>query len=222
MFKACRLCGVLAAACGSLCVIDADTGSQHPLLPWPGGKPVDMSGLHNVIHVSDRLFSGSAPEGDAGFESLKQLGIKTILTVDGARPEVGRAKKFGMRCVHLPIGYDGVSQDQALKLAKAVRDLPGPIYVHCHHGKHRSSAAAAVILYCLDDSCSVAQAVDIMKRAGADPRYTGLWAAPKELRRPTAAELNSAPADFPEVAKIAALAEAMVRIDERWENLLAV
>ncbi len=29
------------------------------------------------------------------------------------------------------------------KTAKAVRDLPGKIYIHCHHGKHRSAAAAA-------------------------------------------------------------------------------
>src|SRR5215510_11511668 len=83
-----------------LWLVHADS---DPLLPQPGGKPVDMPGLHNVIHVADRLFSGGAPEGDAGFDSLKKLGIKTILSVDGARPEVARAKQHGMRYVHLPI-----------------------------------------------------------------------------------------------------------------------
>jgi len=193
-----------------------------PLLPQPGGKPVDMPGLHNVIHVADRLFSGGVPEGDAGFDSLKKLGIKTILSVDGARPEVARAKQSGMRYVHLPIGYDGVSQEQALKLAKAVRDLPGPVYLHCHHGKHRSPAAAAAIRICLDEQCTVAQAVEIMKRAGTDPHYAGLFAAPKNLRRLTERELDQASANFPEVAKIALFAEAMVQIDHRCENLVAV
>jgi protein tyrosine phosphatase (PTP) superfamily phosphohydrolase (DUF442 family) len=209
-----------AVACG-LCVA-AGTVTSEPALPQPGGKPVDMPGLHNVIHVFDTLYSSGGPEGDAGFESLKKLGIKTILSVDGARPDVARAKKFGMRYVHLPIGYDGVSQEQAVKLAKAVRDLPRPIVIHCHHGKHRSPGAAAAILYCLDDTCRVAQAVDVMKRAGTDPRYTGLFAAPKELRRLAPKDWDLVAAHFPEIAKVAALAEAMVRIDHRWENLLAV
>ena len=29
-------------------------------------------------------------------------------------------------------------------LARAARTLPGPIFVHCHHGMHRGPAAAAV------------------------------------------------------------------------------
>jgi protein tyrosine phosphatase (PTP) superfamily phosphohydrolase (DUF442 family) len=190
-----------------------------PVLPMPGGKPVDMPNLHNVIHVTDRLYSGGAPEGDAGFASLKLLGIKTIISVDGARPDVARANKAGMRYVHLPIGYDGVSQEQALKLAKAVRDLSGPLYIHCHHGKHRSPGAAAAILLCLDERCTVAQAVEVMKRGGTDPRYTGLYGAPKDLKRPTSRELNNLKVDFVETAKIPALAEAMVQIDHRWESL---
>jgi protein tyrosine phosphatase (PTP) superfamily phosphohydrolase (DUF442 family) len=185
----------------------------------PGGKPIDLPGLHNVIHVSDALYSGGSPDGDAGFDSLAQLGVKTVISVDGARPDVARAKKAGMRYVHLPIGYDGVSQEQALKLSKAVRDLPRPLYVHCHHGKHRSPGAAAAILMCLDPECTVAQAVDVMKRAGTDPRYAGLYAAPKELKRPTSRELDQLNVDFPETARIPAVAEAMVHIDRRWENL---
>lgn len=188
-------------------------------LPKPGGKPVEMPGLHNIIYVTEKLYSGGSPEDDAGFESLKQLGIKTILSVDGARPDVARAKKLGMRYVHLPMGYDGVTQEQAMKLAKAVRDLSGPIYIHCHHGKHRSPGAAAAIILCLDDNCTVGQAVDIMKRAGTDPRYTGLYAAPKELKRPTPEDLDRLRVEFPETARIHAMAEAMVHIDHHWENL---
>lgn len=196
--------------------------AEERSMPQPGGKPIDLSGLHNVIHVSDRLISGGSPEGDAGFESLKQLGIKSILSVDGARPDLMRAKKFNMRYVHLPIGYDGVSQEQATKLAKAVRDLPAPIYIHCHHGKHRSPGAAAAVQICLDDKCTVANAVEIMKRAGTDPRYAGLFAAPKELKRPTMEELDRFKVEFPETAEIPALAMAMVRIDERWEHLTLI
>lgn len=210
---------ILAITIGGLWCIHENRSIKAQGLPQPAGQPVDMPGLYNVIHVSNQLYSGGSPDGDAGFDSLKRLGIQTILSVDGAPPEIALARKFGMRYVHLPIGYDGVSQEQALKLAKAVRDLPGPIYLHCHHGKHRSPAAAAAIQICLDDQCTVALAVEIMKRAGADPHYTGLYATPKQLRRPTSEELDKLKVDFPETARIPALAEAMVRIDRHWVNL---
>ncbi len=70
--------------------------------------PLEMPGLHNVYRLTEQLLSGSSPEGEEGFRSLEKLGVKTILTVDGARPDVALAHKHGLRYVHLPIGYDGV------------------------------------------------------------------------------------------------------------------
>ena len=139
--------------------------------------------------------------------------------MDGARPDVARARRFGLRYVHLPIGYDGVPERQGRRIAKAVRDLPGPVYIHCHHGKHRGPAAGAVARLCLDPDCSVETAVEEMRRAGTDPRYAGLYAAPRGLRRPTKGELDAVSADFPEVAEVGGLAALMVQIDERWDRL---
>jgi hypothetical protein len=139
--------------------------------------------------------------------------------VDGARPDVAMARKYSLRYVHIPFGYDGIPREQVLRLAKAVRDLPGPVYVHCHHGKHRGPAAAAVIHLCLDEKCTVGQAIAEMRRAGTDPHYTGLYAVPKTLARPSAKDLDGVPSDFSEVAKVPDLAHLMVEIEARWENL---
>ena len=187
--------------------------------PRPELGKVEAPGLHNVYRLTETLYSGSSPEGDEGFESLRKLGAKTIISVDGARPDVGRAHKFGLRYVHLPIGYDGVPEGQGKRIAKAVRDLPGAVYVHCHHGKHRGPAAAAVAHLCVDERCGVETALDEMRRAGTDPHYAGLYAAPRDLRRPTREELDRVPDDFPEVAQVAGLAQVMVQIDERWDRL---
>jgi protein tyrosine phosphatase (PTP) superfamily phosphohydrolase (DUF442 family) len=192
-----------------------DSAPQEP-------EQIEAKGLHNVYRLSATLYSGSSPDGDEGFASLQQLGVKTVISVDGARPDVEQAHKYGLRYVHLPIGYDGVPEEQGLRIARAVRDLPGPVYVHCHHGKHRGPAAAAVARLCVDESCSIEAALEGMRRAGTDRHYTGLYAAPKELRRPTKEELNRIPADFPEVAKVEGLAQVMVGIDERWERLKEV
>jgi protein tyrosine phosphatase (PTP) superfamily phosphohydrolase (DUF442 family) len=213
------LCLGLASALLCGCPRGGDTPPARTEPRPAAPEKVEAKGLHNVVRLSDRLYSGSSPEGDEGFESLRELGIKTVITVDGAKPDVGRAHKFGLRYVHLPIGYDGVPEGQGLRIAKAVRDLPGPVYVHCHHGKHRGPAAAAVARLCTDDRCGVEAALEGMRLAGTDPHYTGLYAAPKELRRPTADELDRVPADFPEVAAVTGLAQLMVEVDDRWERL---
>jgi protein tyrosine phosphatase (PTP) superfamily phosphohydrolase (DUF442 family) len=192
--------------------------------PGPGASPqtdgkIEASGLHKVFRITDKLLSGSSPEGDAGFESLQKLGVKTILTVDGATPDVGRAHKFGMRYVHIPIGYDGVPMEAALRMARAVRDLPGLVYIHCHHGQHRGPASAAAVHLLLDPKCTVQTALAEMKRAGTDPKYTGLYAAPANIRRLGPVDLDKVDAGFPESVKPAAFAQVMVRIDEQWDKL---
>lgn len=189
-----------------------------------GGEPVprEMPGLHNILLVMPGLLSGSSPDGDAGFASLKKLGVKTIVTVDGAKPDLERAKKAGMRYVHLPIGYNGVPEAQSLRIARAVRDLPTPIYLHCHHGKHRGPAAAAVVRLCLDEKCTVATAIKFMKQAGTDARYTGLYESAKSFKRPTKADFDRVSAEFPEVTLVSKLAQLMVEIDEHWEHLKLV
>jgi hypothetical protein len=83
-------------------------------------------------------------------------------------------------------------------------------------------AAAAVAYLCLNERSSVAGALELLRRAGTDPHYTGLYAAPKDIRRPTPEELDRLPSDFPAVSQVAALAQVMVGVDERWEHLKQV
>jgi protein tyrosine phosphatase (PTP) superfamily phosphohydrolase (DUF442 family) len=220
--------GTALAALAAAALACGLAGCHRPPAPARASPPepavsdpaaVQAPELHNVYRITDGLYSGSSPDGEEGFRSLQKLGVKTVISVDGARPDVDLAHKYGMRYVHLPFGYDGVPRDQALRIARAARDLPGPVYLHCHHGKHRGPAAAAVVHLCLDGKCSVEAAVAEMRRAGTDPRYKGLYAAPRELRRPTAEELDRVPAEFPEVAPVPALAGIMVGVDERWDNL---
>jgi len=197
------------------CPIPGEAGRSLALWESVNAAP----GLHNVFRITGNLYSGSSPEGDEGFRSLQELGVKAVLSVDGARPNVAAARKFGLRYVHIPFGYDGIPRPLVLRLAKAVRDLPGPVYVHCHHGEHRGPAAAAAIHLCLDESSTVQQAIAEMRRAGTDPHYSGLYAVSEKLIRPTKEDLDRVPTDFPEVAKVADVAQLMVEIDARWENL---
>jgi hypothetical protein len=181
-------------------------------------KPAELPGLHNVFRVSEKLYNGSAPEGEAGFHTLQALGIRTIISVDGARPDVATARRLGLRYVHLPFGYDGCPTPRALEIIRAARDLPGPIYLHCHHGKHRSPAAAALVHIALDGA-SNAEATTLMRHAGTDPAYAGLYRDAATFHAPTPAEIDRVSNQFLEVAPVPPLAETMVQIDERLAAL---
>lgn len=153
---------------------------------------------------------------------MKRLGVKTVISVDGARPDVAAAERHGLRYVHLPVGYDGIPSERATRLAKAVRDLPGPVYVHCHHGKHRGPAACAVVQLSLDPSWTPDRAEAWLKAAGTDHKYMGLIAIPQTFRRPTPEVLDSATAEFPTVSAVPDLVRLMVDVDARWDHLKAV
>lgn len=180
--------------------------------------PIDAPGLHNLVAFHADVWSGSVPEGDAGFDTLKSLGVRTILSVDGALPDLERARARSMRYVHLPIGYDGFDDARKVELARAVRDLPRPIYIHCHHGKHRSAGASAAIAVSLG-WLTPAQAAARMKVSGTAAGYTGLWQCTAKAAPLTAAVIDAARADFPERTVPSSLVAAMVEIDEVHDRL---
>ncbi|MFT3787287.1 MAG: hypothetical protein QM770_14140 [Tepidisphaeraceae bacterium] len=184
-------------------------------------QPTTMPGLHQLVAYGPTLLCGAVPEGDEGFASLAALGVKTIISVDGAQPDAERARKYGLRYVHLPIGYDGMDHERALEIARAVNDLPGPTYIHCHHGKHRSAGAAAstaVMLGFLDREAALAR----MKISGTAPAYPGLFKCATDAERVGSSDLKSVNTTFPEHAKTSGVVQAMVQIDETFDRLKAI
>lgn len=173
--------------------------------------------LHNV-HLLGGLISGGVPDGDAAFDELRALGVKTIISVDGATPDVERAKARGMRYVHIPITYSDVPEKQKLEIARAIRDLPGPVFIHCHHGKHRSPAATAAAAVALGLS-TPEEGVAFMKKAGTSPNYAGLYQCVEEAVVVPVSAVNAASNAFPEVQKPSGLVAAMVEVDLAYEHL---
>lgn len=184
-------------------------------------KPIDYPGLHNVVAYASDLFSGGVPEGDEGFDSLVKMGIKTIISVDGAQPDVERAKARGMRYVHLPIGYNGMDKERTLEIARAVKELPHPVYIHCHHGKHRSAGATGAVAVTLG-LLTPTDAAARMKVSGTASNYTGLYQCVNVASLASAEDLARARNDFPEHFKTSGVVQTMVAIDEAFEQLKSI
>ena len=195
----------------------ADTGS---VVSAGGDLPqlIRAEHLPNLVRLHDKVISGGLPGDEAAFRELQALGIRTVISVDGAKPDVELARKFGMRYVHLPHGYDGIPEQRVNELASAVRELDGPIYIHCHHGKHRSPAAAAVA--CVSTGMiDVGQAQAVLKLAGTNPNYLGLYQSVSSARQIDNATLDNFDFQFQEVSEIPPMAEAMVEIERVFSQL---
>ena len=200
---------------------DATVNSAIVSNAFPAGiHALTARGIDNFYQLSGRIYSGSSPEGEAAFADLKALGIKTIITVDGTKPDVETARRFGIRYVHLPIGYDGVPPQQALRLVKAAETLPGPIFVHCHHGLHRGPTGAAVICMALE-RWTPEQAGSWLRLAGTSTNYAGLYRSVKQFHPSAAEVMKTVSGDFPEKSAVSPLADVMIQIDERFDRLEA-
>lgn len=197
---------VVGALCAALPAAPHKISSQH---------------LPNLLQIHPQVFSGGLPGGDAAFAELRRLGVKTLISVDGARPDVAGARRHGLRYVHLPHGYDGVPADRTRELAKAVHELPRPVYIHCHHGRHRSPAAASVAciaagLLPKDDGLAA------LELAGTSPNYRGLYQSVREARRLDDAQLKRLVVEFRETVEVPPLAEAMVAMEHTHDDLKAI
>ncbi len=180
-------------------------------------KAVEIGRLHNTFAVTRRVYSGSVPAGEADFAALANLGVTTVISVDGARPDIEAAKKHGLAYVHLPFGYGGIPTKRVADLALAMKNVAGPVYVHCHHGKHRGPAAVAVM--CLaGEGWTTTQAEAWLRMAGTGKEYAGLYRDVRGFVSPTAEFLASRP-PLLEVAKTSTLIDAMVAIDEHSDHL---
>lgn len=201
--------------CGHDGVVSA--GSEASTVRAP--VRLDSRQLPNLVLVHDRVLSGGLPAGAAAFQELVDRGVRTIISVDGAKPDVATAARFGLRYVHLPHGYDGIPDGRVRELAKAVRELDGPIYIHCHHGKHRSPAAATVA--CVSSGLLPAsQAVSVLQLAGTNPAYTGLFRSVRDATALESSLLDELQVDFKAVVPIPPMAEAMVQLGHTHEHLI--
>lgn len=181
--------------------------------------PIEGSGLHNIFHLGENIISGSEPHGEKAYEELAAMGVKTIVTVDGKTPEVEAAHRHGMRYVHVPIEYRGIPQDTIAKLTKTFRELEGPFYVHCFHGKHRGPAAAAVGRLALDGISRDQALAEMRQWCGTAKKYSGLYQTIAEMELPSPEASKALDWDFPEKLELDGFRAVMIEAVRARDNL---
>ncbi len=211
---------VIALSCLLVSGCRHESGAWHPdvdPLPKKLILAARESGvLQNLIQVSDRVYSGGEPHGEEAFLQLSEMGIRTVISVDGARPDLERANKQGLRYIHVPIGYDGIEKEAALSIVHAMRETTGKVYIHCHHGRHRGPVAAAIA--CMADGrMGPEEGCRILEVAGTSRDYAGLWRDVETFRPPDA---DAVLPELVEAAQVGDLAESMAKMDRVFDRLL--
>ncbi len=211
---------VLVAALASGCQQPAAVPHPHVSLVQPASTPshVELAGIDNACRLGPRLWSGGEPHGDAAFAALAAVGIRTVVSVDGARPDIEAARRHGLQYVHIPIGYDGVPPEASAALASLAVPRADGIFIHCHHGKHRGPTAAALVARATG-AWSAPAAEAWQKLAGTSPDYPGLYRSVREFQMPAVAALTAAAKSRKPLVSPKGIVDAMVHIDGYAEAL---
>jgi protein tyrosine phosphatase (PTP) superfamily phosphohydrolase (DUF442 family) len=232
------LCGLLGLTAVAACAGDAPKRAQvsDPAVPpplqlsttayqaaavieLPAVAPTELPGLHHVYRLSDQIISGAEPVGVESFEELRAMGVKTILSVDGKVPDHEKAAEYGLRYVHVPIQYSGITDDELAKISKTFRELDGPFYVHCFHGKHRGPAAAAVGRVVLDGVPRDQAIAEMRQWCATSSKYEGLYKTVAVAHIPSTAQTKTYEFEFEPAHQFTGMRSGMIAMPRTWDKI---
>ena len=176
---------------------------------------VDQKFPENFVSFVPNLYSGGEPS-EEHLKLLHSLGVTTIVSVDGAEPNVEAVEELGIKYIHLPIGYDFVPNQVVATLMQLDPQLKTKIYLHCHHGKHRGPAVAAIYSV-LTGSISKEEAIDKMQSIGTGREYKGLWHSVSNIDKEKISNTKQLP--IVSSQKVDDLTASMATIDRLYDNV---
>ena len=191
---------------------------QSPTQPDHYLVGIENEHLPRLIQVSASIYSGAQPKTAESFHALKELGIKTVVSVDAARPDLEAAQAEGLRYIHIPIGYDSIPEAAGDAYAKVMAEAELPIYFHCHHGRQRGPAAAAVALRA-STGCAAKSALAVLHAAGTSSKYPGLW---RDVEAWTSPRPGKPSPELVSLQELPAFTMKMAEVDRTWDRIKEV
>jgi protein tyrosine phosphatase (PTP) superfamily phosphohydrolase (DUF442 family) len=194
-------CCLLLAACGMVATVS---------------RVADDS-ISGLLELEDGIYTGAAPADAAGFAALAELGVNTVVCVDSVQPDVELAAEYGLSYIHIPVDYDEINEHALLSIKRMIVERPDDVfYIHCHHGKHRGPAVAA-IAWRQRSGCSSASSLRVLEMAGTSKDYPGLWSSVSNWQDSNVPE-EQWPA-LHAVAQIESFAGGMAKLDRNWDRI---
>lgn len=144
-------------------------------------------GLENFAEVAPGIYRGAQPTPD-GYRKLKELGVKTVITLRSLHEEREAVLAAGLEPVEIPLVADvrgsrpPSSEDVARFLSVVLDPAKRPVYFHCAFGQDRTGTMCAV--YRMEvDGWTPEEAFEEMQGFGFNDIWTDLSAFVKSYRR---------------------------------------
>jgi tyrosine-protein phosphatase SIW14 len=131
------------------------------MLPLESTHLFGLPGLVNMGRVAEGIYRGADPS-EGGIQTLKDMGIKSILNLSRDSDEGVLAQKYSMNFEYTPIDFFKPVDEH--KIEEALGHLHDssiyPIYVHCAQGRDRTGMVIAC--YRIESGWSNKDAIDEM------------------------------------------------------------
>ena len=103
-----------------------------------------IKGLPNFAKVSDDLYRGAQPTRE-GFKRLKEMGIRTIVSLRAFHSDKEMIKGLGFNYVNISFKTWHPEEEDVVKFLREVTKKENqPVFVHCLHGADRTGMMTAI------------------------------------------------------------------------------
>ncbi len=115
-----------------------------------------FTAIPNFQEVTPKLYRGGKPDKTAGWEKLKNLKIKTLISFEENNPQNLKRKQtaeaLGLKVYSIPISlYAAPSEEQVFEfLTITLSSKNQPVFVYCNNGRDRSGVMIALYRVVVD------------------------------------------------------------------------
>lgn len=132
-------------------------------------------GINNYYRVRPDVATAGQPT-DAAFADIKKAGFKTVINLrteqEGSLEEKPKVEALGLEYHNIPIGSDGITQEQVELFEKILGDSKThPVFVHC--ASSNRVGALWLIHQVLGEGKDQASALEEARKAGLKPNLEG-------------------------------------------------
>lgn len=112
--------------------------------PTQWAQPIAAAGVPNLHQIAPGLYRSAQPT-PAGMQTLKKMGIRTVISFRAHHDDVKDLDGTGIRGVRIPVNTWDIRDSQVVAALKALkRQGEGPFLIHCQHGADRTGLMSAM------------------------------------------------------------------------------
>jgi protein tyrosine phosphatase (PTP) superfamily phosphohydrolase (DUF442 family) len=120
------------------------SGSENAGRPKDWAQPVPLAGVPNLHRINDKLYRSAQPT-EEGMANLKQLGVKTIVSLRSFHSDRDEIGSTGLQYEHIYMKAWHPEEKEAVRFLRIVTDPESmPVLFHCLHGADRTGTMSAI------------------------------------------------------------------------------